>query len=166
MVGKIGFGGGCHWCTEAVFLSLIGVTKVEQGWIASDGINDSFSEAVIVHFDNQEIELAVLTAIHMYTHSCTSDHAMRHKYRSALYTFSSEQYEDAKLIIRKLQTDFSKKIITQVIAFVEFKENIEKYQSYYLKNRNNQFCQTYIHPKFKIIMEQFSAHVDRSRIEI
>jgi peptide-methionine (S)-S-oxide reductase len=35
-INRIGFGGGCHWCTEAVFQSLIGVEKVEQGFIASD----------------------------------------------------------------------------------------------------------------------------------
>jgi peptide-methionine (S)-S-oxide reductase len=48
MVSKIGFGGSCHWCTEAIFLSLKGVTAVKQGWIASDGQNSTFSEAVIV----------------------------------------------------------------------------------------------------------------------
>jgi peptide-methionine (S)-S-oxide reductase len=31
---KIGFGGGCHWCTESVFQALKGVQKVEQGWFA------------------------------------------------------------------------------------------------------------------------------------
>ena len=44
MISKIGFGGGCHWCTEAVFQSLKGVAKVEQGWIASFDEYNSFSE--------------------------------------------------------------------------------------------------------------------------
>ncbi len=88
---KIGFGGGCHWCTEAVFQALIGVEKVEQGWIASEGENDSFSEAVIVHFDESTIDLSTLTAIHLFTHSCTSEHSMWKKYRSAVYTFSNKQ---------------------------------------------------------------------------
>ena len=41
---KIGFGGGCHWCTEAVFQSLKGVAKVQQGWIASTEENMSYPE--------------------------------------------------------------------------------------------------------------------------
>jgi peptide-methionine (S)-S-oxide reductase len=45
---KIGLGGGCHWCTEGVFASLIGVTKVAQGWIAPDGKQSNFSEAVVL----------------------------------------------------------------------------------------------------------------------
>jgi peptide-methionine (S)-S-oxide reductase len=57
---KIGFGGGCHWCTESVFQSLKGVQKVEQGWIASTNENDSFSEAVLVYFDETTIDIKVL----------------------------------------------------------------------------------------------------------
>ena len=48
---KIGFGGGCHWCTEAIFQALNGVESVEQGWISSLNPYDTFSEAVIVHFN-------------------------------------------------------------------------------------------------------------------
>ena len=52
-LNKIALGGGCHWCTEAVFQSLIGVKKVEQGYVASIEENKSFSEAVIVHFNSE-----------------------------------------------------------------------------------------------------------------
>ena len=80
---KIGFGGSCHWCTEAIFQSLRGVREVLQGCIATDG--DDFSEAVIVAFDENEIALNDLVAVHLATHSCTSEHSMRRKYRSVVY---------------------------------------------------------------------------------
>ena len=100
---KIGFGGGCHWCTESVFQALEGVVKVEQGWIASVNENDSFSEAVIVHFDADLIDLSVLIEIHLNTHSSTSDHELRTKYRSAVYTFSEIQFNAAVKIISDFQ---------------------------------------------------------------
>lgn len=48
---EIGFGGGCHWCIEAVFQSLTGVSKVTQGFIASNPPNEAYSEAVIIEYD-------------------------------------------------------------------------------------------------------------------
>ena len=96
---KVGFGGGCHWCTEAVFQSLIGVEKVEQGWVASTEKNKNFSEAVVVHFDVKEINLKILIEIHLRTHKSTSNHSMRTKYRSAVYYFSHQQKEKSTKII-------------------------------------------------------------------
>lgn len=63
-VDKIGLGGGCHWCTEGIFQSLSGVQKVEQGWIASEGTSSEYSEAVIVYFYSEEIDLKRLIEIH------------------------------------------------------------------------------------------------------
>lgn len=73
---KIAFGGGCHWCTEAIFKSLKGVHSVDQGFVASDGTNKTFSEAVVIHFDQSVITLKDLTAIHLHTHNSTSNHSM------------------------------------------------------------------------------------------
>ena len=84
---KIAFGGGCHWCTEAVFQSLKGVEKVEQGFITSYDQNNTFSEAVIVDFNTEKIDLKTLVEIHLHTHKSTSNHSMRKKYRSAIYVF-------------------------------------------------------------------------------
>lgn len=165
MVEKIGFGGGCHWCTEAVFQILNGVQKVEQGWIASTGENSSFSEAVIVHFDSLTISLENLTAIHLHTHSCTSMHPMRNKYRSAIYTFSESQPAKLKIIIENLQTDFEQPIITQILPFVDFRLNKESQLNYYQKNSDNPFCTTYIHPKFRMMMEKFSKQIDEEKLK-
>jgi len=76
----IGFGGGCHWCTEAVFQSLKGVEKVEQGWISPANDISAFSESVLVHFQLKQNFLQTLIAVHLQTHSATSEHKMRNKY--------------------------------------------------------------------------------------
>jgi peptide methionine sulfoxide reductase MsrA len=88
---QTGFGGSCHWCTEAIFQSLNGVDEVLQGWIASEEPDSNFSEAVLVTYDPEIISLESLTAVHLHSHSCTSKHTMRSIYRSSIYTFNDDQ---------------------------------------------------------------------------
>ncbi|PQJ79577.1 peptide-methionine (S)-S-oxide reductase [Polaribacter porphyrae] len=161
---QIAFGGGCHWCTEAVFQSLLGVQKVEQGWVASTAKNNTFSEAVIVHFNSSKINLKTLIEIHLLTHKSTSNHSMRNKYRSAIYYFSIQQKIESLKIIDELQTSFSNKIITQVIKFQQFKPSTEEFQNYYQSNPEKPFCKTYINPKLKFLLHKFSNHIDKSKI--
>ncbi|GHC53608.1 peptide-methionine (S)-S-oxide reductase [Ulvibacter litoralis] len=156
---QIALGGGCHWCTEAVFQSLKGVEKVEQGYVAATGEYSSFSEAVIVSFSAETISLQTLIEIHLYTHKSTSNHSMRTKYRSAIYTFSEAQQKEAKSSIEKLQKDFTQNLVTQVLSFSEFKASREAIQNYYQKNPNKPFCETFINPKLKLLLKQFSDHV-------
>ena len=163
-LNKVGFGGGCHWCTEAVFQSLIGVTRVEQGWIASAGENSALSEAVVVHFDENVILFSTLISIHLFTHSCTSEHTMREKYRSAVYTFNGEQEDLAKRIISELQNEFIEPIITRVLPFVRFKENSKEFLNYYYKDPEKQFGQRYIDPKLKLLKENYPKHLDSSKL--
>ena len=158
-VFQIGFGGGCHWCTEAVFQALKGVIKVEQGWIASNGENDTFSEAVIVHF-NLEITIKTLIEVHLYTHKSTSNHSMREKYRSAIYTFSEEQLIKSKAIIANFQGEFEGEIITKVYPFKAFKPSSSQFQNYYLKNPSKPFCKRYINPKLELIRSDFAHNLN------
>ncbi len=144
-------GGGCHWCTEAVFQSLIGVTKVEQGYIASIGENSGFSEAVIVYYDNSLISLEKLIEIHLYTHQSTSNHSMRKKYRSAVYTFSLAQFHNVQTILEKLQINFDGPIVTTAQQFQFFKPSREEIRDYYLKDPEKPFCKRFIEPKLKKI---------------
>lgn len=158
-VAKIAFGGGCHWCTEAVFQSLRGVEKVEQGFVSSNGDNASFSEAVIVHYHSNEISLQVLTEIHLRTHKSMSNHSMRDKYRSAIYTYNKAQSAAAEQILSELQPLFQKRIITQVIDFVEFKPSDEQFHNYYQSNPEKPFCKTYIEPKLSMLMQSFGSNM-------
>jgi peptide-methionine (S)-S-oxide reductase len=156
---KIALGGGCHWCTEAVFQSLKGVSLVEQGFVASNGVNDTFSEAVIVHYDESEISSKDLISIHLHTHESTSGHSMRNKYRSAVYVFQESEIKKVKQILKELQGDFEKTIITRAYLFRAFKFSDEMFHSYYYSNTEKPFCKRYIAPKLKLLLEKFSKHV-------
>ena len=128
---KVGFGGGCHWCTEAVFQALTGVELVEQGYIASDPPDDSFSEAVLVTFDPAIIPLDVLIEIHVRTHASTSAHSMREKYRSAIYVTGKQQEMEAQEALRSQATSFDKPIITRVLCCRAFNPSAERFVDYY-----------------------------------
>ncbi len=149
---KIGFGGGCHWCTEAMFNSLKGMQKVEQGWINS-------SEAVIVYFDENQISMDTLIEIHLFTHSSTSEHSFREKYRSAVYSFTDSQESEAIDILHVKQKLFNKPLITKVYPFEDFKLNEEKYLNYYEKNSDKPFCKSYIEPKLKVLLKKYAEYV-------
>lgn len=151
----IGFGGSCHWCTEAIFQSLEGVLEVKQGWILSE----YFSEAVVVDYDSAIISEATLIAVHLHTHNCTSNHSMREKYRSAVYTFTEDQASSAKEIISGLQTDFELPIITEVLPFREFKWNKPEQLNYYYTDPARPFCRNYIDPKLRLLMQRFGKEM-------
>ena len=123
---KVGFGGGCHWCTEAVFQHVEGVVKVEQGWISSTKPYDKLSEAVIVYF-NDTVSLEKLIEIHLATHSSKSSHSMREKYRSAIYFFE----EEIKVCANKYLDSKEDSIITKILPFVAFKASRSAITNYY-----------------------------------
>ena len=162
MKQRIAFGGGCHWCTEAVFQSLRGVSQVDQGFVASTGSNSAFSEAVIVHFDDEVISLKDFIEIHLHTHASTSDHVMRVKYRSAIYTFCDHQAQKAALILESFQSDFEEKLVTEVLLFEEFRASEEQYVNYYYADPERPFCRKYIRPKLEKIHIKFPDKINES----
>lgn len=164
-ISKIGFGGGCHWCTEAVFQSLKGVYNVEQGWIASEGEANAFSEAVIVEFDASIIPLEILIEVHLRTHKSTSEHSMRKKYRSAIYVFNQDEKANVSKILEVLQPKFSSQLVTQVLSFSKFKPSREEIVNYYYKNPQKPFCETYINPKLKLLLNAFSDYTKTKNLQ-
>lgn len=156
---RIGFGGGCHWCTEAVFQALKGVEKVEQGWIAGQDEPKFFSEAVIVYFNQTSIPLAILIEIHLRTHSATSNHFLRTRYRSAVYAFDQSQQQESQSAIEALQNQFDDPLVTQVLRFGAFRMNQPRYQNYYQKNPGRPFCQTYIDPKLELLRARYADYL-------
>jgi peptide-methionine (S)-S-oxide reductase len=159
-VQRVAFGGGCHWCTEAIFQSLKGVSKVEQGWISSTLAHASTpSEAVIVHFNLAKISLDTLIDVHLFTHNATSNHTFRLKYRSAVYTFSKKKEDEVNAILKEKQKLFSKALVTKAYPFDSFRLNEEKYLNYYKRNPEKPFCKVRINPKLKTVLERYAEYV-------
>ncbi|SDS59279.1 peptide-methionine (S)-S-oxide reductase [Gillisia sp. Hel1_33_143] len=159
-IQKVALGGGCHWCTEAVFQQLRGVGQVCQGYVRSTGENSNFSEAIIVHYDAEIISLSKLIEIHLYTHKSTSNHSFRVKYRSAVYYYTQSQKVEVDKILLYHQKKFNKNIITRALPLHQFKESREEIQDYYNKDPNKPFCRTYIAPKLQILLSQFTDNLD------
>ena len=157
---RIGFGGGCHWCTEAVFQTLKGVIKVQQGFIAPKDDAENYSEAVLVSFDEDRITLQTLIEIHLRTHKSTSAHSMRKKYRSAIYALDRESAVESSKTLKLLQAQFAAPLITKVLQFEHFKSSEDRFLEYYKRNPKKPFCKTYIDPKLALLRKEFSQVVN------
>ena len=152
---KVGFGGGCHWCTEAVFQSIKGVDKVLQGYISTCEKPDTFYEGVLIYYDAEIISMEKLIEIHLKTHNSASNHSMRNKYLSAVYTFNYLQQKNAHLILEGFQRISQEKIITQAISFGAFRESREQIRNYYRTDPQRPFCKVYIEPKIELLRKSY-----------
>ena len=162
---KVGMGGGCHWCTEAVFQSLRGVKNVKQGWVASFDSATAFSEAVIVEYDPKEIPLEVLVSIHLHTHKSTSAHPMRKKYRSAVYVYNEAQEIHVANILQLQQHLFDRPLVTQILRFSAFKPSRKEILNYYYSNPSKPFCKTYIAPKLRLLLTKFNTYTRQDDLQ-
>lgn len=151
MTPTVGFGGGCHWCTEAVFEAIAGVTQVEQGWITSVPPDEAESEAVRVQFDPAVIDLRA----HLQTHASTSNHTLRSRYRSAVYTTSPAQQQQVTDLLAELQAEFPAPLVTRALPLAAFRSSPPRFRHYYARRPEAPFCRRHIAPK----LEQVAAAV-------
>jgi peptide-methionine (S)-S-oxide reductase len=147
---ELGLGGGCHWCTEAVFQAVDGVDKVEQGYISSVAPFADRSEAIVIHFSDQ-VNLEKLIDIHLQTHAATKEHSRRKEYRSAIYYFSEEMKSKIEAVMISLSQKRNETYITQIIPFVSFEPSWENVQNYYKTRPDAPFCKRYIEPKLEVV---------------
>lgn len=157
-LNMIGFGGGCHWCTEAVFQALRGVISVEQGFAKSAPPADTWSEAVRLAYDPTKIDLSTLIEVHLRTHASDANHSMRSKYRSAIYTLPAEQAKLAEQALDAMRGDFEQPLVTRVLSLEDFKHSDARFQNYFETNPERPFCRRYIDPKLALIRKRFASH--------
>ena len=162
---QLGFSGSCYWCMEAVFQSLEGVISAEQGWMSAFNDSESY-EAVLVEYDPLTITVDVLVGVHLHTHHCTSDHALRTRYPSVIYAFTEPQRERAIEAMNLHQGDFRDQLLTQVEDGGEFKPCDDEKQNYFYNHPDRPFCEGNIMPKLQILQARFGDHISADKLSL
>lgn len=166
------FGGGCFWCTEAIFDQLKGVSKVESGFSGGHIKNPSYKEVVtgstghaeVIHitFNPQIINYRELLDIFFNTHDPTTLNRQGAdrgtQYRSAIFYHNDEQKSISLNMINDLTVAnvFEDNIVTEVSLFNAFYAAEEYHQDYYVNNKSQGYCQMVINPKLEKFQKQYS----------
>ncbi|NBV14160.1 MAG: bifunctional methionine sulfoxide reductase B/A protein [Sphingobacteriia bacterium] len=155
------FGGGCFWCTEAIFESLKGVEKVRSGYSGGSIVNPTYrqvcsgttghAEVIQIEFDPKVISFEDLVKIHLYTHDPTTVNRqgadVGSQYRSAIFYHSEAQKLTAEKVIKALTPEFDNKIVTEVSRLANYYPAEDYHQNYYAQNATQPYCQAVISPK-------------------
>lgn len=164
------FGGGCFWCTEAVFEMLEGVESVKSGYsggtaetanydAVSMGTTDHAEVIQIIH-DESVIPYADLVRMHLLTHNPTTLNRQGAdqgtQYRSAIFFHDEDQKRIAEEVLEEMKGDFDKPIVTELAAFEAFYPAEEYHQNFYKQNPEYSYCQAIISPKLNKLREKYS----------
>ena len=166
--------GGCFWCTEAVFQSLIGVSSVESGYLGGNTPHPTYeqvctgttghAEAIRIGFDPQLISYADLLDVSFATHDPTQLNRQGNdigtQYRSAIFPLDASQKLAAEQAIQRAQQDFAQPIVTTIEPFTEWYPAEDYHQNYWDRvGENNGFCMAVIPPKLQKLRKKFAERV-------
>jgi len=148
------FGGGCFWCTEAVFLMIKGVELVEPGYAG-----DPKAEVVKIVYDPDRIAFPELLQIFFASHDPTQADGQGNdvgpQYRSAVFYTTERQKQMTEHYIRNLGYGFVKAIVTSVEPLQKFYRAEDYHQKYYEKHKDAGYCQLVIAPKVEKVEAKF-----------
>ena len=155
-------GGGCFWCTEAVFQEVKGIHKVVSGYTGGkapgrptyreicSGLT-GHAEVVQVTFDPAIISYEDILIIFMTTHDPTTLNIQGAdagtQYRSVIYFHNEEQEQKAKIVLNEMQAVYEEPIVTELSPLGIFYDAEVYHQDYYKNNSEQGYCQVVINPK-------------------
>ncbi len=172
------FGGGCFWCTEAVFQEVRGVEKVTSGYTGGNAPGKptyrevcsgltGHAEVVQLHFDPEQISYKDLLVIFMTTHDPTTMNRqgadVGTQYRSVVYFHDAEQKKIAEEVFEQLATVFDDPIVTELSPIGTFYEAEDYHQDYYQNNTQQGYCNFVITPKLNKFRK---LHADKLRSSV
>ncbi len=166
------FGGGCFWCTEAVFQILRGVISVESGYAGGNMPNPTYeaicngdtghAEVIKIEYQPDIIPLETLLTVFFASHDPTTKNRQGNdvgtQYRSIILCDREEQKIIAENFINNLN-NYSKKgdpIVTEVKMLEKFYPAEDYHKNYYENNKNQSYCQVIINPKLAKVQKDFA----------
>lgn len=166
------FGGGCFWCTEAVFKMLKGVVDVEPGYAGGtketatyDAVSTGTTkhvEVTKVEYDPSVVDFKTLLTIFFASHDATQVDGQGNdigpQYRSVVFITTKEQAEQTHAFIDELEASSrdGDPITTTIEPLVEFFPAESYHKDYYAKNQNQGYCRVIIAPKLQKVQEKFA----------
>ena len=175
MLAELIIGGGCFWCTEAMFLSLDGVTMVESGYSGGLVKNPSYkevcsgetghAECIKITYDPKRISYDDLIEIHLHSHDPTTLNRqggdVGTQYRSVIFYSTDAEKEHLEKKLKEAQSDFSKPIVTTLEKMTVFYKAEDYHQNYYELNKDkNPYCQVVSEKLYKM-MKKYSSKLKK-----
>ena len=166
--------GGCFWCTEAVFLDVVGVKKVESGYTGGRtssptykqvcGGDTGHAEAIRITFDNDELSyddlLDIFFAIHDPTQLNRQGNDIGTQYRSAIFPLNDEQERKARDAIGRANVTHHESVVTTIEPMGEWWPAEDYHQDYWAgEGQRNPYCLATIPPKLQKLRKSFQARV-------
>ena len=171
------FGGGCFWCTEAVFSMLEGVSSVVPGYAGGETENPTYTEVssgttghvevIKITFDPTVIPYTTLLTVFFATHDGSQVNRQGNdvgtQYRSVVFYTNESQKKAAEEYIEKLNasTKEGDPIVTSVEALPTFYEAEEYHKEYFARNPGAAYCQLVINPKLDKVQKEFTTLVKK-----
>lgn len=165
------FGGGCFWCTEAVFQNLKGVTKVISGYMGGQTENPTYKEVcngdsghaeiIQIEYNEHEIRFEDLLLVFFKTHDPTTLNRQGNdagtQYRSVVFYESAEQKAAAETMIDNLEKEmvFNRPIVTEITPISKFYSAEDYHQNYFNNNPDQGYCAYVIQPKLAKFTKEF-----------
>jgi peptide-methionine (S)-S-oxide reductase len=175
------FGGGCFWCTEAVFEQLNGVISVLPGFAGGTVANPTYrqvctgntghAEVVRVEYDPGRVSYRELMTVFFATHDPTSLNRqgadVGTEYRSVIFYTTEDQKRQAEAFIEELNGSDPRgnPIVTEVSPLNAFYEAEDYHREYFRNNGAEPYCQYVIAPKLSKLHKNFSELLKSSRVE-
>ena len=165
-------GGGCFWCTEAVFVQVKGVLDVESGYCNGQTLNPSYeqvcsgttghNEVVKLVYDPQVISTRTLLEIFFVIHDPTTLNRQGNdrgtQYRSGVYFTAEDQAQEAKAIISEIEAQgiFDASVVTEVLPLQNYSAAEDYHQDFFERNPTQGYCMAVAAPKVWKFKKTFS----------